>query len=64
MWVHYASSVLTAALAATATGYLWRPKAGWYEATLVALTFFGVSGLAGMWHTLQHLDTAKRERGS
>jgi hypothetical protein len=59
LWVHYASCVLTAALAATATGYLWRPKAGWFEATMLALSVFSVSGLAGMWYTLQHLDAAR-----
>lgn len=59
MWVHYATCVLTVALAATAAGYLWRPKAGWFEATMLALSVFGVSGLAGMWYTLQHVDAAR-----
>lgn len=59
LWVYYASVVLTVALAATATGYLWRPKAGWFEASLLALAFLAVSGIAGMWYMVQHLDIAR-----
>jgi hypothetical protein len=59
VWVHYAVCIVTVALAATATGYLWRPIAGWFEASLVALSVFAVSSLAGVWYTLQHLDAAR-----
>jgi len=59
LWIHYAMCVMTIALAATATGYLWRPQAGWFEATMAALSFFALSGLASVWHTLHHLDVAR-----
>lgn len=36
-WLHFFAQSVTVALAGAATGYLWRPKPGWLEATLVAL---------------------------
>lgn len=58
-WVHYALSLLTLAVVSTAIHYLWQPKAGWFEATLVALSYFCLTSVAGVWYTLQHQDVAR-----
>ena len=58
-WIHFALQILMVALAATATGYLWRPKRGWLEASLLALGTFAVSAVAGTWYSIQHLDVVR-----
>ena len=45
-WVHFALGVVTVALALTATGYLWRPVAGWFEASMVALAAYALQIVA------------------
>lgn len=58
-WVHSVVEVLTVAFAATATGYLWRPREGWYQATLVTLAAFAVMSIAGSWHMLNHVEVVR-----
>ncbi|WP_353267861.1 hypothetical protein [Gemmatimonas sp.] len=58
-WVHYVETLLTLAAASPAVFYLWKKKAGWFEATLAALGIFTVTGVASTWYTLQHLDIAR-----
>ena len=59
VWLHYILQAVTIAFAATATGYLWRPIAGWFESSMVGLAVFGVTTLGGAWYTVRHLDVAK-----
>lgn len=59
VWLHYLVSIVTVVLSATATNALWRPKAGWLEASLIALGVFALSGLASVWYTLRHVDLAR-----
>lgn len=59
LWLHYVLQAVTIAFAATATGYLWRPIAGWFESSMVGLVVFGLTTVGGAWYTVRHLDVAR-----
>jgi hypothetical protein len=58
-WVHFGLETLTVALAATATGYLWRPKAGWPLASGMALGVLAAQSVWGVWFMGRHVAVAK-----
>lgn len=58
-WLHYVLQAVTVALAATATGYLWRPSDGWLQSSLLAIGVLSATTLAGTWMTVRHLDLAR-----
>jgi hypothetical protein len=58
-WLHFVLEGVTVALAATATGYLWRPKPGWVEATTLALGALAVQSAWGSWYMARHAHVAR-----
>ena len=58
-WLHWVLSALTVALAVTATGYLWRPVAGWAYAVLIALGVYALQAVVGTVYMVRHLDLAR-----
>jgi hypothetical protein len=58
-WAHFAICAITAALALTATGYLWRPVYGWAQASLVALAAYAVQTVAGAAVMVRHIPEAR-----
>jgi len=58
-WVHFVLAAVTIALAATATGYLWRPEPGWINAVLVALGFYAVQTVVEAALMVRHLPAAR-----
>ena len=58
-WVHFAITLVTVALAATAASYLWYPKHGWFEVTTLLIGFMAVSTMGVALHMSQHVDVAR-----
>jgi hypothetical protein len=58
-WVHFALGILTAALAATATGFLWRPVRGWFGPAAIALGFYIVQVVFAAALMTANLDVAR-----
>jgi hypothetical protein len=46
-WAHFALGIVTAALAITTIGFLWRPVSGWFLAASVGLAFYAAQLVFG-----------------
>ena len=58
-WVHFAITIVTVALAATAVSYLWYPRPGWFPVTSILMAFLVVSTVATTLHMLPRVDVAR-----
>jgi hypothetical protein len=46
-WAHFALGIVTAALAITTIGFLWKPVSGWFLSVSVGLAFYGAQVMLG-----------------
>jgi hypothetical protein len=58
-WVHFAITLVTVALAATAASYLWYPRHGWFEVTSLLIGFLALSTIGVTLHMTQRADVAR-----
>jgi hypothetical protein len=58
-WVHFAITIVTVALAATAASYLWYPRYGWFQVTTLLIACMAVSTVGVTLHMTQHADVAR-----